>query len=121
MTSKKILIIDDQIGIRVLLGSALAKYEIQDIATGQEALEIMPTWNPDLVITDFNLPGMNGIQTIAQINQLGFHPATILMTAYDRLSLDIDLEISGFIEKPFDIQNLIAMVDDILNQEVVKI
>ncbi|SMB86328.1 two-component system, response regulator, stage 0 sporulation protein F [Desulfonispora thiosulfatigenes DSM 11270] len=114
MTNKKVLIIDDQIGIRVLLMAALDKYELKDAASGREALDIITDWQPDLVITDLKLPGMSGLETIVKINELGFYPETILMTAYDRLSISEDIKISGFIEKPFDIEQLTTMIDDLI-------
>lgn len=112
--TKKILIVDDQYGIRALLTLALDKYDIKEAVNGQQALELAKTWEPDLIIIDMKMPILNGADTISSLKQIKLASKILLMTAYDDNYLVDDEYISGFISKPFDLDKLIQMVDDIL-------
>jgi len=120
---QKILIVDDQYGVRTLLSIALNDYEIREAVNGQQALEIVKIWVPDLIIIDMKMPGLDGIDTVSKINKLGIKSKVLLMTAYNDEEIvkqDIvkqDIEISGFISKPFDLDELIQLVKKLLNQE----
>jgi two-component system response regulator (stage 0 sporulation protein F) len=111
---KKILIVDDQYGIRALLTLALEKYDVKEAVNGQQALELAKTWQPDLMIIDMKMPILNGIDTIKSLKQVKLKCKIIVMTAYDNNYQFDKTYISGFISKPFDIDKLIYLVDDIL-------
>lgn len=112
---KKILIVDDQYGVRTLLSLALNKYIVKEAVNGQQALEILQDWQPDLIITDMKMPGLTGLETIATIKERNINAKILLMTAYgDAISAD-NPNISGFISKPFDLDKLISLVDEIIN------
>lgn len=111
---KKILIVDDQYGIRALLTLALAKYNLEEAADGQRAIELATTWEPDLIIIDMKMPILSGADTITSLKKMNFKAKILLMTAYDDNSMANDTFISGFIGKPFDLHKLIAMVDNLL-------
>lgn len=112
---QKILIVDDQYGVRTLLKLALNKYNIKEAVNGQQALEIAATWMPDLIIIDMKMPGLTGIDTISRIQKLNIRSKILLMTAYDDIPLQ-GANISGFISKPFDIDVLIQLVENILKE-----
>lgn len=118
VVDKKVLIVDDQYGVRNLLSLALAKYQIKEAINGQKALEIAQEWEPDLIIIDMKMPGLNGVETISAIHQLKINTKFLLMTAYSDQEIIIeDVKISGFINKPFDLDQLIEMVENILNEK----
>lgn len=111
---KKILIVDDQVGIRALLKLALGDYQIKEVATGEEAKIICKEWQPDLLIIDMKLPGLNGVEVVKNLNKLGIYPQVLLMTAYAQEDVFVkDVKIAGFLEKPFDL--------DVLNKKVEKL
>ena len=60
---EKILVVDDQFGIRILLNEVLQKegYDTYQAANGLQALEILNDHMPDLVLLDMKIPGMDGI------------------------------------------------------------
>jgi len=61
MRKERILIVDDDPDIRDVLDLSLSEYYTVSAATnGREALEMVKTKNPDLIITDYNMPVMNG-------------------------------------------------------------
>lgn len=82
---KKILLVDDSKTMLMSLESVLkkAKFDIKTATSGQEALAICPQFSPDLVITDLNMPGMDGIELITQLKaqpSMRFKPILMLTT-----------------------------------------
>lgn len=69
MTRKKILIVDDQYGIRLLLFEVFKKdgYKTFQAANGKEALEIVRNEVPDIVLLDMKMPGMDGLEILKHI------------------------------------------------------
>ena len=83
--AKKILIVDDSASMRQMVNFTLAEegYEVREAENGQEALDSMKGDTPDLVITDINMPVMDGIELIKQIRAAGefkFTPIIVLTT-----------------------------------------
>lgn len=72
----KFLIVDDSRAMQVIVQRLLEKAGYSDVefksaSSGMEALEIMTRWHPDLVITDWHMPGMSGLELLQTLNQLG--------------------------------------------------
>jgi two-component system response regulator (stage 0 sporulation protein F) len=111
---KKILIVDDQYGIRALLTLALDKYEVKEAVNGQEALALARSWRPDLMIIDMKMPILSGADTIMALKEVNLNCKIIVMTAYDDNYPFDKTYISGFISKPFDIDKLISLVDEVI-------
>ena len=117
----KILVVDDQSGVRCLLVEVFKedKYEVETAATGEKALRLLISFDPDLILLDMKMPGMNGIETLEQIRGLGSQVAVILMTGYgdDAHSMEQakELGILGYLAKPFDLFELRERVSEILN------
>ncbi|MFZ7104879.1 MAG: response regulator [Peptococcaceae bacterium] len=114
---EKILIIDDQYGVRALLTLALNKYDTREAVDGRQALETLKSWEPDLIITDMKMPGLTGLELIDNIKEMNIDSKILLMTAYDdNVPADVT-DISGFISKPFDLEKLILLVEEIINNQ----
>ncbi|MFZ4453015.1 response regulator [Salibacterium aidingense] len=110
---KKILIVDDQYGIRVLLQEILQKdgHEILQASNGVQALDLLEEEDPDLLLLDMKIPGMDGVEILQQRSERQLAPDTrvILMTAYGELSMMKEAENLGaasYISKPFDIDQV---------------
>lgn len=115
----KILIVDDQFGIRMLLSEVFKKegYETHQAASGFQALEIIGKTRPDLAILDMKIPGMNGIEIFKKIKEHDETIKVIFMTAYGELSLLEEAKALGALRhfaKPFDIDEMKRAVADAL-------
>lgn len=86
MGSQRILIIDDEANQRLMLAEALrvldAGYLIETAADGHAGLVTLTSDHPDLVITDYHMPAMDGLEFIAQLRARGMNTRIILITAY---------------------------------------
>jgi DNA-binding NarL/FixJ family response regulator len=66
---KKILIVEDQKLFRQMLTELLSEYEIFECVTGEMALDILPKYEPDLIILDLFLPGISGLELIEEFER----------------------------------------------------
>ncbi len=115
----KILIVDDQLGVRRLLFETFREEndEVEMAANGTEALQILHSFHPDLILMDMKMPGMNGIETLRQIRLQDQKVGVIMMTAYgDNQNMEQaqELGILHYISKPFDLFELRDKVREIL-------
>ncbi len=101
----KVLIVDDEPPARDRLGrivAELAGYEVAGLAAnGAEALAMASTIQPDIVLLDIRMPGMDGIETAKHLNKLARAPAIVFATAYDQYAIDaFDARAVGYVLKP---------------------
>lgn len=86
MTPRSILIVDDEANQRLMVEQALRAlafdWTITTAASGQEALESLALHLPDLIITDYHMPSMNGLELIARVRERHIPSRIILITAY---------------------------------------
>jgi len=108
----KILLIDDDEWIRDSL-SRFFEYEpcctFLALETAEEGLEELKRKDYDIIILDYRLPGMNGVQFLKQIQETHPHVMKILITAYgnkDVFSQAIELGVHDFIDKPFSTRTI---------------
>ncbi len=111
----KILVIDDEPILRDSLEIALktSGYEVTTARTGEEGLEIFQKENPDLVLLDHWLPGINGDDVLRQIKERDPEIPVIIMTAQGSIELAVNSMKIGafdFLVKPFDLDQIEALV-----------
>ncbi|WLR50740.1 response regulator [Bacillus tianshenii] len=111
MMSNKVLIVDDQYGIRVLLNEVLQNegYATFQASNGVQALSIAKDENPDLVLLDMKIPGMDGIEILKRMKEMDQSIKVIIMTAYGELDMiqrAKDLGALTHFAKPFDIDDI---------------
>jgi len=115
----KILVVDDQLGVRRLLFETFREdqHEVEMASNGEEAVLLLKTFKPDLIMMDMKMPGMNGIETLRQIRALDQRVGVIMMTAYgdaQNMEQAKDLGILHYLGKPFDLFDLRERVKEIL-------
>ncbi|QPC47740.1 response regulator [Mangrovibacillus cuniculi] len=108
---EKILIVDDQFGIRILLNEVLSKegYETFQAANGFQALDIVQKHAPHLVLLDMKIPGMDGIEILKRMKVIDPAIRVIIMTAYGELDMIQEAKDLGALThfaKPFDIDDI---------------
>ncbi len=116
MTNKQnVWIVDDDKSIRWVLEKALQKSDasIESFAKPEDVLKQLNTQQPDVIISDVRMPGMDGITLLDHIKQVAPDIPVIIMTAYS----DLDRAVSAFqggafeyISKPFDVDEVVSLV-----------
>ena len=117
---EKILIIDDEQIYRTMLKHTLIKegYTTIEAENGEIGLELVRTEHPDLVLTDFRMPGMDGVEVISEIQKLNPRLPVVLFTAFGDVALTIrSIQVGAFdfLEKPFNPLQLKITVHNALN------
>lgn len=112
----RILIIDDEPILRQSLVIALENsgYEVLATGTGEEGLEIFEKENPDIVILDHWLPGINGDEVLRRIKEKSQEIPVILITAQGSIEMAVSLMKMGafdFLVKPFDLSKIEELIE----------
>lgn len=115
----KVLVVDDQLGVRRLLYETFREdqHEVEMAGNGKEALQILEKFDPDLILMDMKMPGMNGIDTLRQIRSFNNEVGVIMMTAYgdaQNMEQARDLGVLYYMSKPFDLFEMRDRVREIL-------
>ncbi len=115
---RRILVVDDEavVGEAIEMVLALDQHEVVTVNGGQEALAAFQADRFDLILTDYDMPGMKGDKLAAAIKALAPRMPIIMMTAYGealRLSGEFPLQVDLVMSKPFDFEELRKAVREI--------
>ena len=124
----KVLIVEDDKGLGQLLTE-----EVQDnglegywCSSAEEALGMMSSWNPDLVVSDLRLPGMDGLEFLKKVrdefpeNQ----PDFLIITAFGTISKAVETLKAGaedFLTKPLDLDHFMITVERVLRNRALRL
>jgi CheY-like chemotaxis protein len=113
---KKVLVVEDHHDTSFLLCRLLKTegYDVEHAIDGMVGLSSASSAPPDLIVTDINMPRMDGIEMIRRIRGSEFIRGTpiIVMSAYGKRVIDeaIDAGADGFVEKPIDLETFLETV-----------
>ncbi len=121
---KKILVVDDEVNIVISIEFLMkqAGYDLQVARDGQEALEYVATFEPDLILLDVMLPKINGFEVCRRVRE---NPdwqgiKIIMLTAKGReveVAKGLALGADSYVIKPFSTKELMAEVKQILEND----
>jgi DNA-binding NtrC family response regulator len=122
MASERILIVDDEDGMRRLLGRVLTRegYETSTVGSGAEALRLVANERFDLVVTDIKMPEMDGLQLLEELKEYEPSLPIIVMTAYGTIENAVQALRFGaydYIAKPFETDEIKLTVAKALERE----
>jgi DNA-binding NtrC family response regulator len=117
----QILIVDDEPNVRRVLGTLLeqAGYEATRAESAEQALDLVRSQDPDLVITDLKMPGMDGMELLACLHETFPEIPVVMLTAHGTVDNAVDAMKRGaldFIAKPFDKEQVLALVEKTVAQ-----
>jgi DNA-binding NtrC family response regulator len=112
MTIKKILIVDDEKSMRTSLALALRSpsYETRQVESGLEAIECLQNTSYDLLITDYKMPKMDGLQLMKKIKKEYPFLPVLVISADAPVQEFIEAGASGFLQKPFHVDEIKNLV-----------
>jgi two-component system response regulator AtoC len=103
---RRVLVVDDEENLRLVLRTLLRRhgYEVETAPTGEEALTLVDSFGPDVVLTDVRMPKMGGLDLLATLKAKGNEATVIVMSAYGNMDMAIEAMKAGaydYVQKPF--------------------
>jgi two-component system, NtrC family, response regulator AtoC len=103
---RRVLVVDDEENLRVVLRTLLRRhgYEVETASSGEEALGMVDSFGPDVVLTDVRMPKMGGLDLLSTLKAKGNDATVIVMSAYGNMDLALDAMKAGaydYVQKPF--------------------
>lgn len=117
--NKRILIVDDEENAREVLSKILIHdgYDVSSVANGLEALNFLRSREVELIITDINMPEMNGLAFLRELNRSRPDTNVIMLTAYGEVESYLEAMSLGafeYINKPLKYDELKKVIKKIL-------
>ncbi|MEB8340824.1 response regulator transcription factor [Streptomyces endophyticus] len=117
----KVLVVDDEPEVRYAVedGLAVEGYEVRGAEDGLAALSALATWEPDAMVLDVMLPGMDGLAVCRRLRALGDRTPVLVLTALGSVSERVDgLEAGAddYLVKPFALDELVARIRALLRR-----
>jgi two-component system, OmpR family, response regulator len=118
---RRILVVDDEPSIVDAVGTALRYegYRVEQALTGRDAVSTALQFQPDLVVLDWMLPDIDGLEVNRRIREHGFRPAVLFLTARDATEDKVAALRSGgddYVTKPFSLAEIVARAEAILRR-----
>ncbi len=120
-TAQRILVVDDEPSIVDAVATALRYegFEVDEATNGREALELVTRHEPDLIVLDWMLPDIDGIEVGRRLRARGFRTAVLFLTAKDATENKVEALRAGgddYVTKPFSLAEVVARIQAILRR-----
>jgi two-component system OmpR family response regulator len=120
-TPPRILVVDDEPSIVDAVSTALRYegFEVEEATTGREALAAVARFEPDLMVLDWMLPDLDGIEVGRKLRDQGFKTAILFLTAKDAVENKVEALRAGgddYVTKPFSLAEVVARTQAILRR-----
>jgi two-component system nitrogen regulation response regulator NtrX len=126
MTESVVLIVDDEEGIRESLSGIFEDegYNVLTSSSGEEALRILKEQNPELILLDVWLPGIDGVQTLKDIKNMKPDLPVIMISGHGNIELAVKATKMGaydFLEKPLSLERVLLAAKRALERRTLEI
>jgi two-component system OmpR family response regulator len=117
----RILVVDDEGSIVDAVATALRYegFDVREASNGRDALRLVGEFEPDLIVLDWMLPDIEGIEVGRRLREQGFKTAILFLTAKDAVEHKVDALRAGgddYVTKPFSLAEVVARVQAILRR-----
>jgi two-component system, OmpR family, response regulator len=117
----RILVVDDELSIVDAVATALRYegFEVREEGTGRGAISAVTDFDPDLVVLDWMLPDLDGVEVGRRLCERGFKTAILFLTAKDAVENKVEALRAGgddYVTKPFSLAEVVARVQAILRR-----
>jgi two-component system KDP operon response regulator KdpE len=116
-TKKKILIVDDERAILKVLSIKLriSGYDVVTAPGGQEALDLVKSESPDMMLLDVIMPGIDGFGVLEKLRTFSELPVIVFSARPENAQKALSLGANDFIAKPLDVDDLVKRIEILLD------
>ncbi|HEV8379953.1 MAG TPA: sigma-54 dependent transcriptional regulator [Gemmatimonadales bacterium] len=123
MSPRRVMIVDDEKGIREALKQVLEyeEIEVQACASGHEAIRVYPEFKPHLVFLDVKMEGMDGLETLKRVRELDPQAQVVMISGHGTIQTAVEATQLGaydFLEKPLDTDRILLTLRNALQHVV---
>jgi DNA-binding response OmpR family regulator len=112
----RILLVDDEKILRILRFKLKASgYEVITATNGQDAITLVESEKPDIVVMDVIIPGMSGLEALQALRTFSDLPVIVISARTDNASKALSLGANSFLSKPFNPDELVKRIQAILD------
>ncbi len=112
---RRVLVVDDEENLRVLVRTILRRegFEVEVASGGEQALALVESFGPDVILTDVRMPKMGGLDLLTTLKAKGNDAVVVVMSAYGNVDLAIEAIKAGaydYLQKPFKPEELVLVL-----------
>ncbi|WP_437986341.1 sigma-54-dependent transcriptional regulator [Sorangium sp. So ce117] len=122
---RRVLVVDDEENLRLVVRTFLKRdgYEVEAVSSGEEALAMVESFGPDVILTDVRMPRMGGLDLLATLKAKGNEATVIVMSAYGNVDLAIEAMKAGaydYLQKPFKAEEVLLTLRKAEEREALR-
>jgi DNA-binding response OmpR family regulator len=116
---KRVLIVDDERAILTVLGIRLkvSGYDVVTASNGEEALDLVKSMRPDIVLLDVIMPGMDGFEVLEKLRAVSELPVIVFSARQENAQKALSLGANDFLAKPLDTDEMVRKIEGLLGQK----
>ncbi len=122
---RRVLVVDDEENLRLVLRTLLRRhgYEVETAESGEDALGMVDSFGPDVVLTDVRMPKMGGLDLLTTLKAKGNDATVIVMSAYGNMDLALEAMKAGaydYVQKPFKPDEIVLALRKAEERELLR-
>jgi len=116
VSRKRVLLVDDEPGILKVISIKLriSGFGVITAHGGQEALNLLKTESPDIVLLDVIMPGIDGFEVLQQLRAFSKLPVIVFSARLENAQKALKLGANDFLAKPFDVEEMVKKIEKLL-------
>ena len=122
LNDKRILVVDDNLVIQDILKQFLGReYTVDAVGSASQALAAVVQKNPDAILLDVKLPGVDGLDLLKSLRDIGVKTPIFMMTGYDSTELGrqaLERGATGYLAKPLSLVHIDKLIADAVTQPI---
>ncbi len=118
--TKKVLLVDDEPAIVKVIGIKLrvSGFTVITASNGSEALDIVKTSQPDIMLLDIIMPGIDGFEVLKRLREVSSLPVIVFSARPENAQKARGLGANDFLSKPFDVDEMVKRIEKLLGPAV---
>ena len=118
-SKKRVLVVDDERAILTVLGIKLriSGYDVVTASGGEEALGLVNSAHPDLILLDVIMPGVDGFEVLEEVRAASKLPVIVFSARPENAKKALSLGANDFLAKPLDVDEMIRRIEMLLGRK----